>query len=187
MVDAGSGVEVRALTDADAGAFWALRFRALSDHPEAFGTAAEEWRWTTVAEVGERLRRAWAPPDGVVVGAFAGGALVGAVGMQRPDAERRRLLHKGLVWSVYVAPEQRGRGLGRAMLVEVVDRARRMEGLEQLHLMVGAESGEARRLYHSLGFVEFGVERRSVKLDDRYLDEAYMVLFLGEDGGIGAS
>jgi hypothetical protein len=43
-------MKIRALTEADAGIFWAVRLRALRDEPEAFGRDYEETRDRPLAE-----------------------------------------------------------------------------------------------------------------------------------------
>jgi RimJ/RimL family protein N-acetyltransferase len=45
---------------------------------------------------------------------------------------------------------------------------------------VVSENGDARRLYGTLGFVEYGYEKRALKQDERYYDEVLMVKFLDE-------
>jgi ribosomal protein S18 acetylase RimI-like enzyme len=87
--------------------------------------------------------------------------------------------HKGHVWGVYVTEARRGRGMGRALMGSLVDRARACQGLEQIILTVTTEQTAARRLYESLGFQKFGQEPRALRIDGRYVDEDYLVLMLG--------
>ncbi len=85
---------------------------------------------------------------------------------------------KAFVWGVYVGKKVRGQGLGRALLSELMARARTYPGLEQLILGVGTTQGSARALYRSLGFEPFGLERRGLKVGTEYIDEEHMVLWL---------
>lgn len=163
--------------EGDAESFWALRLRALREHPEAFGRSYEESRATPLAEVRGRFRAGHAPPHGFVLGAMLAGALVGTVGITRAEPERQR--HKATLWGVYVAPEARGRGLARRLVAEAIGQARALPGLEQIQLMVGSRSPRARAVYASLGFASYGIERRSSRLGPGdYVDEELMVLFL---------
>ena len=169
-------VTIRRLAVPDIDEFWALRLRALRDHPEAYGRSYEETRDTPLAEVRRRFAADWASADAVVVGAFAGGRLVGIVGLRRHEPRRER--HKAMIWGVYVAPEVRGRGIARALLAEALAQARAMPGVEQVQLAVGSRSPQARGLYAAFGFEPFGVERQAIKHGDAYVDEEHMVLFL---------
>jgi ribosomal protein S18 acetylase RimI-like enzyme len=80
-----------------------------------------------------------------------------------------------------VAAEARGRGVGRALVEAAVARARAWPGLAQIVLGVAAHNTAARRLYRSLGFEVFALERRALRLSDRDVDEEHLVLYL--DGG----
>lgn len=53
---------------------------------------------------------------------------------------------------LYVAPDQRGRGLGRALMLGVVDAARD-RGADHILLGTSEDDQAARSLYESLGFV----------------------------------
>src|SRR5947209_6403583 len=81
------------------------------------------------------------------------GRLVGLAAAY-PDRDRGKARHKAWLVAVDVAPEARGRGIGRAVCQAAVDRARTWEGVEQVHLGVAATNESAVRLYESMGFIE---------------------------------
>jgi RimJ/RimL family protein N-acetyltransferase len=170
-------VEVRKLTEADAGAYRAVRLRALREHPDAFGRAYEEAQ--SLDEMTEDFRSQHDGGRAFILGAFDG-ELVGIVGCARERGRKNE--HKALIWGMYVAPEAGGRGVGRALLSAAIERARAWPGLEQLWLSVGAHNARARALYRGCGFEPFGLERRALKLGDRYVDEEHLVLFLKDPG-----
>lgn len=170
-------METRLLTEADADAYRRVRLRALAEHPEFFGRAAEEAE--TLAEMAEQLRTRHDGRESFLLGAFED-ALVGITGCSRDRPLKHR--HKALIWGMYVAPEARGRGIGRRLLGEAIRRARTWPGVEQLLLAVAARNEPARALYRSCGFEPFGVEPRALKVGDRYVDEEQMVLFLDRAG-----
>lgn len=171
----GVGVEIRQLTQEDAAAYRALRLRALGEAPDAFGSTLEETVAQPLSRTAERLRAQVESGAGFTLGAWAGD-LVGVVTLLRHDGLRLR--HKADLLAMYVAPEARGRGVARALVDELIARARRVEGLEQINLSVVSSNEPARRLYRSLGFVIYGVERRCLKIGERYLDEELMTLWL---------
>lgn len=167
---------IRMLAEADAEAYLALRLRSLKEDPDPFGATYEEWLSRPLAQVTERLRNA--TPEAYLLGAFAGedNALVGIIAFTRDTM--RKFRHKGGITSMYVAPEARGQGLARALLLEVIARARQLDGLEQLGLSVVSDNTAARTLYLSTGFEIFGTERHAMKDGDRHLDEDHMVFWL---------
>jgi ribosomal protein S18 acetylase RimI-like enzyme len=90
----------------------------------------------------------YAPPDGVILLAEAEGTAVGVVALQPLDeagvCEMKRL---------YVRPEHRARGLGRALGEAILDAARRLD-YDVMRLDTVASMEAARSLYRSLGFEE---------------------------------
>jgi ribosomal protein S18 acetylase RimI-like enzyme len=167
---------VRPLTESDRDAFWALRLRAVTDHPAAFGWTPEEVCALSGEERDRRFRADWIA-GGVMLGAFVDGGLVGTLGLS-PEA-RTKMRHRASIRAVYVAPEHRGRGVAARLLAEAIRRARAMPGVEILVLSVGADNAPARRLYEGFGFAAYGIERRALKLaDGGYVDEILMDLRL---------
>jgi len=114
--------------------------------------------------------------DYFTLGAFLDGKLVGSAGFSR--STRLKETHKGLIWAVYVKAEARGHGIGRALLNEVLRRARTRPGLLQIALAVATHRAPARDLYLSLGFRVFGHEERALKVGNTFIDEDHMMLRL---------
>jgi ribosomal protein S18 acetylase RimI-like enzyme len=163
-------VLVRPLAEADFDAWWRLRLRMLKEHPEAFGGSYDE----AVAAGAEHQRERFLQPNGFILGAFDGDVLIGTVGCVRERLEKMR--HKAFIWGVYVAPEARGRGVGRGLMEAAIARAREWPGLQQIHLAVVTLNEAARHLYRSLGFQVYGLEPAALKVDGRDLDEEHMLL-----------
>lgn len=86
--------------------------------------------------------------------------------------------HKGNIFGMYVAPECRGQGLGKLLMVELISKAKHCNGLEQINLTVVSENNAAKKLYKSLGFEVYGVERNALKFNGQYVDEDLMVLYI---------
>jgi ribosomal protein S18 acetylase RimI-like enzyme len=82
---------------------------------------------------------------------------------------------------MYVAPEARRLGIGRALLLEAIGRLRTAGDIEQVELRVVQTEEPARRLYLSAGFQVQGVLRRAMKMGQEYFDEEELVLWLKDE------
>jgi ribosomal protein S18 acetylase RimI-like enzyme len=170
-------MEIRLLTTGDASEYWRLRLEALEGDPEAFSTSAEEHHALTLDEVRKRIGAEGG--DKFIVGAIENNQLAGTAGFYRETGLKAR--HKGHIWGVYVTPGLRGRGVGKKMMQEVLERAAAINGVEQVLLAVTTTQTAASRLYRSLGFELFGCEPRALKIGDRFFDEEYLFLRIGDD------
>ncbi|WP_274627151.1 GNAT family N-acetyltransferase [Arvimicrobium flavum] len=164
-------VTIRPLTHADVPAFRALRLSALAASPDAFTASVEDEQALSEAEMGAR-----AVPElpGVVFGAFAGKELVGMAGYIANKRPKTR--HNATMVAVYVAPEWRKAKLGRRLVEAVIDHAATQRVI--LRCSVRAGNAPARRLYHELGFVPYGLERDAVLIDGAYHDDELLALDL---------
>ncbi len=84
----------------------------------------------------------------VLLGAEIGGLFVGCVGLI-PQA----LPHHGEIKRLFVEPARRGQGIGKLLMQELENEARRF-GLRTLQLESGSKENEALALYRSLGYDE---------------------------------
>ena len=87
------------------------------------------------------------PPDGVFIVAWRGVDAVGSAGFKRLDDET------GEVKRLYVAPEARGDGIGRALMLRLEEEARG-RGYSRLRLDIGDRQPDAMALYTDLGYAE---------------------------------
>ena len=72
-------------------------------------------------------------------------------------------------------PEYRGRGLGRRLIAQTINAARKA-GIERVELEVFASNKRAIAFYEAAGFVIEGVKHHARKLDGRYDDNVFMAL-----------
>jgi ribosomal protein S18 acetylase RimI-like enzyme len=170
-------ISIRPLTEADAVAYREVRLRGLREDPDAFGSSYADEAARPLEVAIARFRARLSAPDSFFLGAFdARGTLLGVVGFTREAGEKER--HKATITGMYVVPEARGRGVGRALLDETLTRSRRLPGLAQVQLSVVTRKVAARALYASFGFAPWGLERQALKLGEEFLDEEHLVLFV---------
>jgi RimJ/RimL family protein N-acetyltransferase len=169
-----SSLTVRALQTSDLVAYKALRDHALSRHEEAFTSdaAAEASRPATgyASRLGGGNTRAF------TLGAFRNDHLVGAATCDHDP--RIKVQHIGHIIGMMVHDDERGRGVGRALLDALIDRARKDAGLHLLTLNVTAGNAAAEGLYERSGFVRYGTLPRAIRVGDRFFDKHHMLLNL---------
>ncbi|SEN23153.1 Ribosomal protein S18 acetylase RimI [Mesobacillus persicus] len=166
-------MEIRRLKSEDAKSYQKVRLEALKNNPEAFGSSYAEEKDRSIETYAERL----ASDESITIGAFQEAELVGTVTLFRE--KYLKLSHKANIFAMYVQPDKRGLGVGKKLLLEAINQANTIDGIEQLNLTVVATNEPAKNLYTSLGFEVFGRERHALKFEDgTYLDEEHMVLFL---------
>jgi ribosomal protein S18 acetylase RimI-like enzyme len=159
-----SRILIRRLAGTEGGVYREIRLEGLRLNPEAFGSTFEAESVRPLAHFSERVTQC------PVFGAFRGEEIVGMAGFL--GREGLKDAHKGYLWGMYVRAGARNAGVGRRLVEAVIDYAR--QHVEVLQLDVVSENGAARRLYASLGFVEYGMERKALKQGGRYYDEVLM-------------
>lgn len=165
-------MEIRSLTSADAEEYWELRLEALQQNPEAFATTYEDAirRTDPIKRVATNLGAS----SSITFGAFMENKLVGVMTLAKNDLEKMR--HKVNLFAVYVTPRMRGQKVGDALLIEVIQAAKQVPGVEKINLTVVTTNKAAIHLYEKQGFKTYGLETKAMKSGDTYLDEQLMSL-----------
>jgi RimJ/RimL family protein N-acetyltransferase len=167
--------QIRVLTEQDAAQLFRLRRRALLDAPYAFVSAPADDLVSSEQAARKQLRRGG---DAAVYGAFTDG-LAGMLGWYR--SRHLKEAHKVFLWGMFVVPEARRRGLGRALLDAVIAHASALPGSAALYLGVSSGAPAARTLYEQAGFSVWGTDRDAIRVDGRSYDEHHMVRRIAPD------
>lgn len=152
---------------------------AYERHPDAFTSTVSERAALPLSWWEVRL----APEpraDSLVVGAFQGERLVGAVGVLFESRPKER--HKAKLFGMYVAPDVRGGGVGRRLVLAAIGEARQRGGIRVLQLTVTAGNTRAQTLYERCGFSTFGVEPLAVAVGPELLAKVHMWCDLEAEG-----
>lgn len=156
------------LTAADVQDFKTIRLEALLAHPEAFLGCYEDESQQPDSFFEDSIN------NDVVIGCYKEGKLLGVAGYYIITPEGKRA-HSAKIWGFYIRPEYRGRGFAKKLFDEVLYEAEKVA--EKALLKVNARNRSAIKLYRALGFEQYGLERKSLKIGDKYYDDALMVKF----------
>ncbi|PTM96289.1 GNAT family N-acetyltransferase [Mycoplana dimorpha] len=102
------------------------------------------------------------------------------LGYAYASAFRTRPAYRWLVEdSIYLAPEARGRGIGKALLAELIERCTAL-GFRQMVAVIGGAHPASIAVHRSTGFEHGGVMKATGFKHGRWLDTTIMQLPLGE-------
>jgi L-amino acid N-acyltransferase YncA len=128
-------------------------------------TATFETEPRTVAQIEDRLQKLDRYP--LLVAVDASESVVGWAGLSE---YRPRDCYSGIAeFSIYLSPDVRGRGIGKILLLSLIDSARD-RGFWKLVSRVFPFNTASRALCRSCGFREVGIYEKHARLDGRWLD-----------------
>jgi RimJ/RimL family protein N-acetyltransferase len=160
-------IAIRPVEADEIDAFRSLRLEALHSSPEAFGEDYEQALERPYQAWEEQVRQSQGDGERVIFVAVQEGELVGMAGVTRSTF--RKTQHSASIWGVYVRPEQRGQGIGQA-LVEACVAWARDKRIGILKLGVITANPSAIRCYQRCGFSAYGVEPKAFYIDGVYYD-----------------
>jgi ribosomal protein S18 acetylase RimI-like enzyme len=158
----------------DAAEFLRLRLFGLLEAPSAFASNYQDEKDRTLEQVQEHLLGS---SEIAIFGGVEANELVGVIAVGREQRANER--HMAFIRGMYVAPDARGKGLGRHLLNSALKHASSWHGVEQVKLSVTAGNESAVHLYQSVGFVEVGRVPRALRLGREYFDELIMLRVIG--------
>jgi RimJ/RimL family protein N-acetyltransferase len=83
------------------------------------------------------------------------------------------------LWGMYVIADERRHGVGLELVRAIIALAKGK--VEELTLSVAVHNQPAIGLYYRVGFADYGLDRRALRVDNEYVDEILMKLPLKAD------
>jgi len=152
-------------------AYRALMLDAYARHPDAFTSSVDEraalplaWWQARLAQGPDAAEAVWA--------SVAGDVILGVAGLSFERREKVR--HKATLFGMYVRPEQRAQGLGRALVQAVLAHARACPHIALVQLTVSEGNAGAMALYRAAGFEAWGCEPLAVRVGDGFVRKWHM-------------
>jgi ribosomal protein S18 acetylase RimI-like enzyme len=164
-------VTIRRLTPGDVPEYRRLMLAAYEHHPDAFTSSASERAALPMSWWESRLGEAPLASE-VVFGAFEAHRMVGVAGVSFEAREKAK--HKATLFGMYVPSEFRHRGVGRGLVLAVLDHARSRSGVMLVQLHVTQGNAAAQSLYERCGFVPFGLEPFAVAVGPTFISKVHM-------------
>ncbi|MEM6781361.1 MAG: GNAT family N-acetyltransferase [Pseudomonadota bacterium] len=160
--------DIRRIQPDEAELYMDIRLEMLKEHPESFGDSYPDASQRPIDFYRERVT------DSYIVGAFDQAKIVGTAGYFIQKGKKAE--HKAYLWGVYTTKDNRGQGISRKLSQRVLDDL--PEHIELIQTCVVKGNDTAHEIYKELGFQEYGVEEKGLKVDGKYYDEILMVKFL---------
>ncbi len=153
-------------------AYKQLRLESLVAESTAFlGTIEEESAYADSVWQ-ERLVTSAQPDNNFMLFAEKNGALVGMIGVLCDN--REKVKHIARFFSFYVAPAERGQGIGAALIQAALIMLQVRQCIAKVSLDVTVTQTGAIKLYQAYGFVIVGLLKNNIRVDGIYYDEFVM-------------
>ena len=170
-MNAPSSLELRRLRPEDAPPYRTLMLEAYEHHPDAFTSSVAERASLPLSWWEARVKPDPHPLE-MVIGAFRGSRLSGVAGLSFESREKAR--HKAHMFGMYVPPKQRNGGIGKSLVLSVLEHARQRAGVRLVQLTVTQGNAAAQSLYERCGFVPFGLEPFAVAVGQEFVSKVHM-------------
>lgn len=165
-------MNIKILGPTHAESYHKIRLEGLRNHPEAFGSSYEEEKGFSIERFESRLN----DEHSFTFGAFDGEKLAGVVTLVLET--KVKLKHRAGIYAMYVSTYRQRSGIGKSLMQEAINKAKEMGYIEQIYLAVVSSNKAAKKMYESLGFVIYGVDKKALKIGQDYYDEELMVLYI---------
>jgi RimJ/RimL family protein N-acetyltransferase len=164
---------IRLLTTADVAPYRVLRLKALQTNPESYLSTFESEKIKPLDSFMWELRYATSQPINGYYGVFVDDSLVGYAQLERSYLAKQK--HIAYLYSLYIDSDYRGKGFATKLLEHLTQLAKEKAQIERVFITCNRKNLPAQTFYKKLGFKEYSIREKSVKLGNEYDDEVEMV------------
>lgn len=164
-------ITIRKLISADYDNFYSMRLKMLESSTANYTAGLSDWKNASKEQIISYLHEGENGSDNFVLGAF-NESLVGMVGFRRETREAVR--HKGSTWGLYENVNVEHLNVEESLLKKVIGIVRTYSDFEYIRTVQNAENPKKIDLFLRLGFKQYGLEERSMRVGDKYFDQAYL-------------
>jgi len=147
-----------------------IRLKALKTDPTAFGESYEQEKEKSEQKIISHLSatnyRTYIARIGNKIVALAEYSLTLPAHVE----------HLAEIHSVFTDPDFRGQKIGPKLIKQMLDDLHKNQKTSRITLSVGSEQKAAIKMYDELGFVQFGIGRKELKVGGEYYDQVQMEL-----------
>lgn len=154
-----------------------LRLRSLQECSAAFGGSYEEESCFPDVQWKNYLQDSLSPDGTIFLFARLNDNIVGMAGARIEKTLKKR--HVATIFSVYVAPESRGKKISKRLLESVLTELKH-RSIVKVQLVVNAQQKAAFALYRRMGFHIVGFLEKELYAENRFHDFYLMSKFLDE-------
>lgn len=168
--------EIVKLRPTDWKQFKEIRLNALKDAPQAFGASYDEEAKLSDEEWQKSLKNSEASNSLWYLFAKKGKELIGIVAAYTDKG--KKVEHLANIGSVFVVPQQRGKGVAKKLMEELLKEIQKNPKIIKINLRVSSEQIAAVKLYESLGFKKVALMENELLIDGKFYDEWEMYKFI---------
>jgi ribosomal protein S18 acetylase RimI-like enzyme len=171
-------MEIRFLDPKDVTAYKILRVFSLEESPFSFSDSPDQEAERTLSDYEQDIIPKGDPLEQFALGAFStNDELIGFVRFKRDQRSKAR--HRAYLYTLYVHPDHRRKGIARRLVLELLQQAEQVPGVEQLQLAALISDTTVIPFYEKLGFhILGGLIPNDLVINGRYVDAVYMVKHL---------
>lgn len=166
-------MKTKLLTSQDAVIYKELRLQALQNNPESYLSTFDHEKQKTIEAFASELRYASGPPVFGYYGIFDNDKLIGYAHLEKSYLTKQK--HIAFFYNLYIDPEYRNKGLATELFDFLLAELKQKTQIERIFLSCNKKNTSAISLYKKLGFVEYGIKKKSIKYQNEYDDEIEMV------------